>query len=180
MKPGTKLALPDKYDILERIFAAIEQTLVFNQGQGQNSVFVKIKKPVENMCNRYVESKLKSVHRFIRSVYRKRGIMDDIHSRSFELSHLAQIVHIFPEAYHLQSVRYLHQGEYLNTISININYNALESDGLKPAENGITESTGTAYRQVTFVSSQMEKRRRVLHDRLLGLIQAKHKVGCEV
>ncbi|KAG5460763.1 MAG: hypothetical protein BJ554DRAFT_7147, partial [Olpidium bornovanus] len=52
VRQTAKLKLPDKFEVLEHIFAALDQTLVFNQGQGHSSIFVKIKKSVENLSKR--------------------------------------------------------------------------------------------------------------------------------
>ncbi|KAJ3022781.1 replication licensing factor Cdt1 [Thoreauomyces humboldtii] len=89
--PGKKLDLPFNYQILEKMFHGLEYTVMFMQGRGQRCIYHKIRKAVENMCN-----------------------------RNFELRHLAQIRTVYPEAYSYASVLTVEQGVRIASVCIDM------------------------------------------------------------
>lgn len=54
LAPEQKLPLPAKYEVLEKMFHALEYTIMFTKGRDQTCIYHKIRKAVENMCHRYV------------------------------------------------------------------------------------------------------------------------------
>ncbi|KAK9718799.1 hypothetical protein K7432_005245 [Basidiobolus ranarum] len=91
----SELPLPDKFKTLEKIFHALHHTIVFFKSQNLNCVYHRMKKPVENMCN-----------------------------RTFSLDHLAQIKTVYPEAFTYEAIRYTHQGQRIDSILLEVSDSA--------------------------------------------------------
>ncbi|OAJ37293.1 hypothetical protein BDEG_21333 [Batrachochytrium dendrobatidis JEL423] len=81
--------LPSHLELLQKTFEALEKVHDFTTARDQRCIYHKIRRAVENYSN-----------------------------RSFELSHLAQIMYIYPEAYNLQAVRTVHDGASVSSILI--------------------------------------------------------------
>ncbi|KAI8842639.1 hypothetical protein BJ741DRAFT_339967 [Chytriomyces cf. hyalinus JEL632] len=76
--PNHVSRLPTHLQLLSKFFSALESTLAFHSTRDTPSTFHRIVKPVENICN-----------------------------RTFQMSHLAQILALLPGAYKLVPVRVL-------------------------------------------------------------------------
>ncbi|KAJ3267200.1 replication licensing factor Cdt1 [Chytriomyces hyalinus] len=76
--PNHVARLPTHLQLLSKFFSALESTLAFHSTRDTPSTFHRIVKPVENICN-----------------------------RTFQMSHLAQILALLPGAYKLVPVRVL-------------------------------------------------------------------------
>ncbi|TPX35476.1 hypothetical protein SmJEL517_g02157 [Synchytrium microbalum] len=131
VEPGVRLPLPAKYRALEQIFHALEHTVMFVKSRDQSATFHRVKKPVENTAN-----------------------------RTFELSHLAQIVTVYPEAYTMTPVRIMDKGIRVESLAIEFARNATGAD-IKKASL-VAESNVWLPRRETF------------HDRLLDRVKTEH------
>jgi len=161
-----RIDLPDHFLKLEHLFNSLEYTVMFMKGRDHSCVFHKIRKAVENAAD-----------------------------RAFSLRSLGQIKAIFPSAYHLEAVKTLHNGERVESISIDFNgswreeklFNPLLSPSKKEAQEarnrGISGSKDLAekeidlrdYRRVTFAGRELEARRRKFRANLISLVEKKHE-----
>ncbi|KAJ1336595.1 hypothetical protein BSLG_007377 [Batrachochytrium salamandrivorans] len=83
--------LPSSLELLHTVFQSLEKVYHFTTSRDQRCVYHKIRKAVENLSN-----------------------------RSFELSHLAQIMYIYPNAYKLQAIRTIHDGATVSSVLIEV------------------------------------------------------------
>ncbi|TPX48645.1 hypothetical protein SeMB42_g01927 [Synchytrium endobioticum] len=130
VEPGVVLPLPKKYELLERFFHALEHTIIFAKSRDQSPILCRMQKPIENMVN-----------------------------RTLELSHLAQIVRVYPEAYQIKPIRIDYQGVKVESLVIDI-----------PR----SRTLATSPRESTVDQNAWKPRREILHNRLLDLVKTEH------
>ncbi|KAJ1983290.1 hypothetical protein H4R34_001374 [Dimargaris verticillata] len=142
---AVQLPLPMHLQRLDLIFQAVEHTIMFLRGQNQTCVFHRIKKPVENMCH-----------------------------RTFDTMHLGQIKTLYPDAYRFEAVRYMHNGERVASVEINVQQAPVTSTsgdgtGTDGASGGDAHLANTV-----FAVSSLEARRLHFKNQLLAHVFEHH------
>ncbi|KAL7747198.1 hypothetical protein RI367_007409 [Sorochytrium milnesiophthora] len=167
--PLQKVKLPESYEALDQIFNALEYNLLYMTTRDQTAIYHKMRKSVENVCE-----------------------------RTFELRNLRQIKFLFPEAYVYHAVKVVVQGTKIDSTAIEFNYDwekamagseeyswtveesaagdrqvagkrKLDAVGEEDA-NGV----GYAFRFATFAASDLQKRSRVFRQRLIDATAGEH------
>ncbi|KAJ3187912.1 replication licensing factor Cdt1 [Gaertneriomyces sp. JEL0708] len=139
-----KLILPSKYEVLEKMFCGLENVMIYNGGRDQACIFHKIRDPVSRIAN-----------------------------RNFELSHLAQIRTVYPEAYTYKPVQTIAKGVRVTSVAIGLpvdNKTAMQ----KGLSSSATSSAGTGSSPI-HAGKLMDVRRGEFHRRLLGRVRAFHQ-----
>ncbi|KAJ1978333.1 hypothetical protein H4R35_001952 [Dimargaris xerosporica] len=142
---AVQLPLPMDLQRLDRIFQAVEHTIMFLRGQNQTCVFHRIKKPVENMCH-----------------------------RTFDTMHLGQIKTLYPDAYRFEAVRYMHNGERVPSVEISVQHVPVSSASGDGTGTNDTSSSDTHLANAVFAASAMEARRLHFKNQLLAHVFEHH------
>ncbi|KAK9687859.1 hypothetical protein K7432_014618 [Basidiobolus ranarum] len=131
-----ELPLPEKFETLEKIFHALHHTIVFFKSQNLNCVYHRMKKPVENMCN-----------------------------RTFTLDHLAQIKTVYPEAFRYEALKYMHQGQRIESVLLEVD----------DAEEKLYDNQTNIYETLKLAGSKLELRLKEFRRRLINIVKAEHE-----
>ena len=83
------LKLPSKFDLLLKVFQAIDSTCIFAKSRNQSCIFHKAKKSIENIVR-----------------------------RTIDIYHVRCIEKIYPSSIDLQSIRILHEGKKIDSLAI--------------------------------------------------------------
>jgi hypothetical protein len=147
-----KLTLPQSYIDLEKRFNALEHAIMFQKANRANSYFHKLQKSVENMCNRFGGILVNE------TTYQSAF-------RAFTLQHLAQIMHVFPEAYTLTPARCLLNGDKVLSLLIEVK-----------SDHQADQAVHSAYTGSLFAKESLERRKLFFHKRLLEIVDKEHQV----
>jgi hypothetical protein len=101
-KPRTSLELPQSFQKLIKLFVALESVINYMKSRDSIAIFHKIQASVQNQAQ-----------------------------VNFELKHLAQIVHIYPEAYKLSGVNISIGDKRVSSVSIEFFTDILKEDFVK-------------------------------------------------
>ncbi|KAH6602852.1 hypothetical protein BASA61_000695 [Batrachochytrium salamandrivorans] len=157
--------LPSSLELLHTVFQSLEKVYHFTTSRDQRCVYHKIRKAVENLSN-----------------------------RSFELSHLAQIMYIYPNAYKLQAIRTIHDGDHC-LIGIDRGSSRFYEQHIRPFYFGISCYTTlvsapihwqrrsiddlTTYQQLVSSATMMESRLLTFRRRLESWVEITHNAFLE-
>ncbi|KAJ3038206.1 replication licensing factor Cdt1 [Rhizophlyctis rosea] len=168
LRTSSRLPLPAKYAFLEKLFEALEQSVAITAQRDQPCVFHKIKRSVELSCG-----------------------------RSFELSHLEQILSVYPEAYVCKHIRILYEGAQKRSFTIDLptkpNESMAEDAGNRSNQPTSSVVNGGTYgapvaramddtnlmRQARSAGELTHQRREEFVRRLYALVESQHKAFLE-